>query len=50
MTFEVPGHLYQDYSRLVMAGLYMSTDEAPRQVVITSWRYDRSNYHLLRVG
>ncbi len=49
VTFEVPGRLYQDYSRLVTAGVYMSTDEALRHAVITSWRYDRGTYHSLRI-
>ena len=49
VTFEVPGRLYRDYSLLVGAGLYLSTEEALRQAVITSWRYDRGTYHSLRI-
>ena len=49
VTLDLPGRLYRDYSLLVGAGLYLSTEEALRQAVITSWRYDRGTYHSLRI-
>lgn len=49
VTLDLPGRLYHDYSLLVGAGLYLSTEEALRQAVITSWRYDRGTYHSLRI-
>ena len=49
VTLDLPARLYHDYRLLVGAGLYLSTEEALRQAVITSWCYDRGTYHSLRI-
>lgn len=49
VTLELPGQLYKEYSVLVGAGLFMSVEEALRQAVLTSWRFDRGIHHSIRV-
>lgn len=49
VTLDLPGRLFRDYSRLAELGLYLSTEEALRQAVLTSWRFDRGVFHSVRL-
>jgi Arc/MetJ-type ribon-helix-helix transcriptional regulator len=49
VTFELPALLVAFYTELTEAGLFLSVEEALRQAVLSSFRFERGSFLNVRV-